>query len=217
MGLICGHSVPVALRAAHRALTCVVARTLPLPPCLGTALRKNRPLVPRSNSRTTSFYHGIGFFMVKISLLSHTYLYIPMPPDTPVRYACDSSGLRAAPPPPAKLSVYFFHVFFFSISYCFMSESPKEGTTAQTTVTHEEQAAQLAAQIPNFFDADLVAAYRPVYLTADYLFTVGTRAPFLVKYIVYKLLLPENYFLIRRISTSYPPAIAFQLIQSLGL
>ena len=100
MGLICGHSVPVALRAAHRALTRVVARTLPLPPSLGTALRKNRPLVPRSNSRTTSFYHGIGFFMVKISLLSHTYLYIPMPPDTPVRYACDSSGLRAAPPPP---------------------------------------------------------------------------------------------------------------------
>ena len=108
MGLICGHSVPVALRAAHRALTCVVACTLPLPPCLGTALRKNRPLVPRSNSRTTSFYHGIGFFMVKISLLSHTYLYIPMPPDTPVRYACDSSGLRAAPPPPpppAKLPI----------------------------------------------------------------------------------------------------------------
>ena len=98
-----------------------------------------------------------------------------------------------------------------------MSESPKEGTTAQTTVTHEEQAAELAAQIPNFFDADLVAAYRPVYLTPDYLFTVGTRAPFLVKYIVYKLLLPENYFLIWRISTSYPPAIAFQLIQSLGL
>ena len=98
-----------------------------------------------------------------------------------------------------------------------MSESPKEGTTAQTTVTHEEQAAQLAAQIPNFFDDDLVAAYRPVYLTADYLFTVGTRAPFLVKYIVYKLLLPENYFLIWRISTSYPPAIAFQILQSLGL
>ena len=115
------------------------------------------------------------------------------------------------------LSVYFFRVYFFSISYCFMSESPKEGTTAQTTVTHEEQAAQLAAQIPNFFDADLVAAYRPVYLTADYLFTVGTRAPFLGKYIVYKLLLPQNYFLIWRISTSYPPSIAFQIIQSLGL
>ena len=98
-----------------------------------------------------------------------------------------------------------------------MSKSPKEGTTAQTTVTHEEQAAQLAAKIPNFFDTDLVTAYRPVYLTADYLFIVGTRAPFLVKYIVYKLLLPGNYFLIWRISTTYLPAIAFQLVQSLGL
>ena len=28
----------------------------PPPPCLGTALRKNRPLVPRSNSRTTFFF-----------------------------------------------------------------------------------------------------------------------------------------------------------------
>ena len=98
-----------------------------------------------------------------------------------------------------------------------MSESPREGTTAQTTVTHEEQVVQLAAQIPHFLDADLVTAHRPVYLTADYLFTVRTRAPFLVKYIVYKLLLPENYLLIWRISASYPPAIAFQLIQSLGL
>ena len=38
----------------------------PPPPCPGTALRKNRPLVPRSNSRTTFFYHGIGFFMVLV-------------------------------------------------------------------------------------------------------------------------------------------------------
>ena len=29
----------------------------------------------------------------------------PMPPDTPLRNACDSSGLRAAPPPPAKLPI----------------------------------------------------------------------------------------------------------------
>ena len=40
--------------------------TPPPPPCLGTTLRKNRPLVPRSNSRTTFFYHGIGFFMVLV-------------------------------------------------------------------------------------------------------------------------------------------------------
>ena len=42
------------------------------------------------------------FFLSKDekSLLSHTYLYTPMPPDThtPLRYACGSSGLRAAPP-----------------------------------------------------------------------------------------------------------------------
>ena len=31
------------------------------PPCARTA-----PLVPRSNSRTTFFYHGIGFFMVLV-------------------------------------------------------------------------------------------------------------------------------------------------------
>ena len=38
----------------------------PPPPCPGTALRKNHPLVPRSNSRTTFFYHGIGCFMVLV-------------------------------------------------------------------------------------------------------------------------------------------------------
>ena len=40
----------------------------PPPPCLGTALRKNRPLVPRSNSRTTFFYHGIRLFMVLVDV-----------------------------------------------------------------------------------------------------------------------------------------------------
>ena len=43
------------------------------------------------------------FFLAryKMSLLSHTYLYTPMPPDIhpPLRYACGSSGLHAAPPP----------------------------------------------------------------------------------------------------------------------
>ena len=38
----------------------------PPPPCLGTTLRKNRPLVPGSNSRTFFFYHGIEFFMVLV-------------------------------------------------------------------------------------------------------------------------------------------------------
>ena len=46
------------------------------------------------------------FFLSKDekSLSSHTYLYTPMPPDThtPLRYACGSSGLRAAPPPPGR-------------------------------------------------------------------------------------------------------------------
>ena len=36
------------------------------PPPVGTALRKNGPLVLRSNSRPTFFYHGIGFFMVLV-------------------------------------------------------------------------------------------------------------------------------------------------------
>ena len=36
------------------------------PPCPRTALRKNRPLVPRSNSRIIFFYCSIGFFMVLV-------------------------------------------------------------------------------------------------------------------------------------------------------
>ena len=44
---------------------CLCHRGAP-PPCLGTALHKNRPLVLRSNSRTTFLYHGIGFFMVLV-------------------------------------------------------------------------------------------------------------------------------------------------------
>ena len=38
----------------------------PPPPCLGTTFRKNRPLVPRSNSRATFFCHGIGLFMALV-------------------------------------------------------------------------------------------------------------------------------------------------------
>ena len=38
----------------------------PPPLCPRTTLRKNCPLVPRSNSRTTFFYHGIGAFMVLV-------------------------------------------------------------------------------------------------------------------------------------------------------
>ena len=33
----------------------------PPPPCPGTALRKNQPLVPRSNSRITFFTRVVGF------------------------------------------------------------------------------------------------------------------------------------------------------------
>ena len=39
----------------------VVRNVTPPPPCLGTALRKNRPLVPQSNSRTTFFTTVLGF------------------------------------------------------------------------------------------------------------------------------------------------------------
>ena len=38
----------------------------PPPPCLGTALCKNRLMVPRSNSRTTFLNHSIGFFVVLV-------------------------------------------------------------------------------------------------------------------------------------------------------
>ena len=37
------------------------AKVPPPPPCLGTTLRKNRPLVPRSNSRITFFTTVLGF------------------------------------------------------------------------------------------------------------------------------------------------------------
>ena len=33
----------------------------PPPPCPGTTLRKNQPLVPRSNSRITFFTRVVGF------------------------------------------------------------------------------------------------------------------------------------------------------------
>ena len=36
---------------------------IPPPPCPRTTLRKNQPLVPRSNSRITFFYQGSGFLM----------------------------------------------------------------------------------------------------------------------------------------------------------
>ena len=44
------------------------------------------------------------FFLAKTRYhyYRNTYLYTPMPLDTPWRYACDSSGLRAAPPPPGQ-------------------------------------------------------------------------------------------------------------------
>ena len=41
---------------------------LAAPRCLGTTLRKNRPLVPRSNSCTPFFYQGIGVFMVLVDV-----------------------------------------------------------------------------------------------------------------------------------------------------
>ena len=58
---------PLAAYGDHCAYAINSVRSLyPPPPCLGTALRKYRPLVPRSNSSTIFFYHGIGFFMVVV-------------------------------------------------------------------------------------------------------------------------------------------------------
>ena len=64
---------PILRRSSKLEAHCCTCRTACCPwgdrlypPCLGTALRKNRPLVPRSNSRTTFSYQGIGFFMVLV-------------------------------------------------------------------------------------------------------------------------------------------------------
>ena len=105
----------------------------------------------------------------------------------------------------------------FFDSYRSMLDSPSQGSTQESPSTHEQPAALLTAQVPNLFDPDLVLAYRPIYATADFLSVVGSPAPFLIKYILYKILLPEDLFLISRISSTYPPAIAHQLIRSLGL
>ena len=43
-------------------LCCALPAPPPPPPCLGTALCKNRPLVPRSNSRTIFFTSGYWVF-----------------------------------------------------------------------------------------------------------------------------------------------------------
>ena len=42
--------------------------TYPPPPCPRTTLRKNQPLVPRSNSRITFFYQVSGFFMFLVDV-----------------------------------------------------------------------------------------------------------------------------------------------------
>ena len=98
-----------------------------------------------------------------------------------------------------------------------MLDSPPAGSTAQNSVSHAQAAAQLGANIPHFFGDDIVQAYRPVYLTADFLYPVGARAPFFLKYIIYRLLLPKYFFIIWRVSSSYPPPIAAAILRGLGL
>ena len=54
------------LNSAHFVTTVHV--TPPPPLFLGTALRKNCPLVPLSNSRTSFFARVLGFFMVLVDV-----------------------------------------------------------------------------------------------------------------------------------------------------
>ena len=70
-GLMLQLSDFVAEGAGRKKLEKIAPTYVPPPPCLGTTLRKNCPLVPRSNSRTTFFYHGIGFFMVLVDAGQH--------------------------------------------------------------------------------------------------------------------------------------------------
>ena len=75
-------------------------------------------------------------------------------------------------------------------------------STAWNSVNHTQAAAELGANLPHFFGDDIVQAYRPVYLTAYFLYSVGARAPFIVKHIIYRLLLPEDFFIIWTVSSS---------------
>ena len=58
------------------------------------------PVTHHGNSDT--LWHDFLSGKDEKALLLHTYLDTPIPPDThpPSRYACGSSGLRTAPPPP---------------------------------------------------------------------------------------------------------------------
>ena len=58
----CGTSQDLAENMGNWKGTILVCwLTPPPPPCPGTTLRKNQPLVPRSNSRITFFTRVVGF------------------------------------------------------------------------------------------------------------------------------------------------------------
>ena len=75
-------------------------------------------------------------------------------------------------------------------------------------------AQQLGTGIPNFFDHDIVQAFRPVLRVADYLLPVTRLAPFHIKHAVYQVLLLEHYYSICRILT-YPPHLRDYILDSL--
>ena len=91
-------------------------RYTPTPPCLGTTLRKNRPLVPRSNSRTTFFlprywvFHGSGGCRTAIQVCRTTFhddavpkhFNIPEPKPKPKPKPAPAPKPNAAPKPGPK-------------------------------------------------------------------------------------------------------------------
>ena len=99
--------------------------------------------------------------------------------------------------------------------------SSNEATASSTSVLdqspHEIAAHRIGGHLPHFLDPDIVKIYKPVYLVADYLHPTTTRANYLLKYTIYKLLLPFDYFWIWRISTWHTPEETFIILQELRL
>ena len=80
---------------------------VPPPLCLGTNLRKNRPLVPRLKSRLTFFYQGIGFFMFLVDVrqlfrcAGHHFMCVAMGPPIrgdPISHSQAHIPLKRPPP-----------------------------------------------------------------------------------------------------------------------
>ena len=84
-----------------------VLANVPPPPCPRTTLRKNQPLVPRSNSRITFFYQGSGFFMFLVDVgqlfrcAGHHFMCVTTGP--PIRGTLSVTHRRTYPLNPSPL------------------------------------------------------------------------------------------------------------------